>query len=99
MTDTSRSRRWIQFSLRSLLLLMTVVAAYVAGWVSNEWRHNRVIPAPQVVSTPFNVISLRRVDPTMDRRQLIEQGMKADELEMQMRSRALLRDSRSGLRP
>ena len=32
----SARRRWLQFSLRSLLLLMLLAAVYVAGWVSGR---------------------------------------------------------------
>ena len=35
-----RWRPW-QFSLRTLLLLMLVVASYLGGWMSNDWQRRR----------------------------------------------------------
>jgi len=34
-------RRWFQFSLRSLLVLMLVVAAYFGGWKSSQRKYER----------------------------------------------------------
>lgn len=34
-------RRWFQFSLRSLLLLVLLVATYCAGWKSSQLKHER----------------------------------------------------------
>ena len=33
--------RWIRFSLRSILLIMMLVATYMAGWVSHRAWNNR----------------------------------------------------------
>ena len=38
-----RSRRSWQFSLRFLVILTLVVAAYFGGWISNEWKHRAEI--------------------------------------------------------
>ncbi len=32
---------WFRFSLRSVLLLMLLVATYIAGWLSHKQFHNR----------------------------------------------------------
>ena len=39
-TQHDKAKRWRpwQFSLRALLLLMLVVASYLSGWMSNEWK-------------------------------------------------------------
>jgi hypothetical protein len=34
-------RRWFQFSLRSLFLLMLIVAVYCAGWKSASLKHEK----------------------------------------------------------
>jgi hypothetical protein len=34
-------RRWFQFSLRSVLLLVLLVATYCAGWKSSQLKHER----------------------------------------------------------
>lgn len=99
MTNTNRHRRLTQFSLRSLLLLMTIVAAYTAGWLSNEWRHKQNAPSPQaatvpVVRPPIGVLKINtRPIPKWIRPDPIEQGMKIDELEMKERiDKALQKD-------
>ncbi len=48
--ETSRLqlRRLVRFSLRSLLILMALAAAYAAGWTSHrEWnRRNQAVNGP-----------------------------------------------------
>lgn len=91
MTNSSRFRRLTQFSLRSLLILMTMVAAYTAGWLSNEWRHKQKAPSPPAVAVPAvrtpiaPFIINTRPFPNWIRPDPIEQGMKIDELEMKER--------------
>lgn len=41
MTKSSTKGRWWQFSIRSLLLVMVVVASYVAGWATAMQRVRR----------------------------------------------------------
>ena len=33
---------WFQFSLRSLLILMMLVASFCAGWTANPWREQQL---------------------------------------------------------
>ena len=42
-TQHDKAKRWMpwQFSLRALLMLMLVVASYLGGWMSNEWKRQR----------------------------------------------------------
>ena len=42
-TQHDKAKRWRpwQFSLRTLLVLMLVVASYLGGWMSNEWKQAR----------------------------------------------------------
>jgi len=37
--DTPPRRRWLQFSLRSLLLVMLLVAVYLGGRTSQNWQY------------------------------------------------------------
>lgn len=40
---TSNRPRWLQFSLRTLLVIMAVVASYFAGWASHrEWNKRTI---------------------------------------------------------
>ena len=34
-------RRWFRFSLRTLLILVLVIAAFFGGWTANEWKRQR----------------------------------------------------------
>ena len=45
----AKSRRWRpwQFSLRTLLGLMLVVAAFCGGWTTNEWKRQRELEQAQ----------------------------------------------------
>ena len=38
-----KAKRWRpwQFSLRTLMFLIIVVATYLSGWMSNEWNQQR----------------------------------------------------------
>ena len=40
-SNADHHRRWLRFSLRSLLLIVLLVATYCAGWVSHRAFHNR----------------------------------------------------------
>ena len=42
-TQHDKPKRWRpwQFGLRTLLLLMLVVASYLGGWMSNQWKRQR----------------------------------------------------------
>jgi hypothetical protein len=65
-----------------------LLAAYLGGWMSNEWRHRRAPkPLPRVMriftNTPMRAYTPRGLN-TPD---AIERGMKIDELEMRMRFR------------
>ena len=91
MANKQRRRRLTQFSLRTLLILTTVVAAYIAGWLSNEWRHEQKAQSNQAVTTPNLPVTLAPFivtpppEPWRSKDNSIEQGMKVDELEMKER--------------
>jgi hypothetical protein len=85
MSTPRRKLRWLQFSLRSLLVLTMLLAAYLGGWMSNEWRHRRKpppIPPPRII---FQPVYQPRWAPKATDPEAIERGMKADELEMRRR--------------
>ena len=44
-----KAKRWRpwRFSLRALLVLMLVVASYLGGWMSNEWKQRELERAKQ----------------------------------------------------
>ena len=86
--------RWLQFSLRSLLLLTMLVGAYFGGWVSNESRH-RNRPEQKTKSIVITVKS----NSSLYRLEQIEKGMKADELEMKGRFRPFQSQDRIRLQP
>ena len=58
MNESHRKRGPLQFSLRSLLMLTLLVAAFFAGWAANEWRHRREVDAMQI-ETVNDVMILR----------------------------------------
>jgi hypothetical protein len=43
MIYSTAINRWFRFSLRSLMIVILVAAAFCGGWVSNEMRHRYVL--------------------------------------------------------
>ena len=82
LTKVPNRRRWLRFSLRSLLLVILLAAAYSAGWVSHRsWNQRNtqqaISDAVQQIGGPVEVESVDKLDV------LILRGPRQDVEEMQ----------------
>lgn len=58
--DKSSDRRWYRFSLRSVLIIMLLVATYIGGWLSHKQFHNRNLD--QNVADAVKLIENKQVE-------------------------------------